>query len=185
MEHEAEAEASTAPVVNMFTVIGDSNVQRNLVDYNCSDREDMRSSQLIPCTSLSTFSGSFAKVRAETTILIISCLSNFLRDSSSSSDPSSRLTETYERIRGVLFPYCESNPDLMVMVAPPQFSREPVWYASSISMAVQMLTTQVFNMSYFPNLHLLPAHPSQVSISLYETFFLYLFRIVFFQVFCQ
>ena len=79
---------SQAPVVNhVVTVIGDSNVQRNLLDFNCGNRAVMRDAQLIPCTSLSVFASCLPKVRAETNLLIISILSNFLRDSESSTDP--------------------------------------------------------------------------------------------------
>jgi len=45
----------------IFSVIGDSNVQRNLVDYNCGTREEMRKAQLIPCTSMTTFAASLGK----------------------------------------------------------------------------------------------------------------------------
>ena len=74
-------------VAGVFSVIGDSNVQRNLLDYNCSGREDMKSAQLIPCTSFAVFAACLAKIRPETNILILSCLSNFLRDSDSAADP--------------------------------------------------------------------------------------------------
>lgn len=155
------AEASV-PVANVFSVIGDSNVQRNLVDYNCANREDMRLAQLIPCTSMSTFAGSLVKIRSDANILIISCLSNFLRDSDSSSDPSSRMTFVLDRFREILFPYCDSNPDLMILVAPPQHSLSPVWYSKSIGLALQLLQSLIFDVSTFPNLHLLPAQVSQV-----------------------
>ena len=73
---------------NVFTVIGDSNVQRNLVEYNCTGRADMSSAQVIPCTSLTTFEACLPRVRAETNILILACLSNFFRDSEATADPS-------------------------------------------------------------------------------------------------
>ena len=78
---------STEPVVLNVSVIGDSNVQRNLVDYNCVARDIMKSAQLIPCTSMTTFSACLPKVRPEANILILSILSNFLRDSDALSDP--------------------------------------------------------------------------------------------------
>ena len=76
-----------AATENLFCVIGDSNVQRNLVEYNCAGREDMRAAQLIPCTSMTTFGHCLTKIRAEVNILILAVLSNFIRDSESTTDP--------------------------------------------------------------------------------------------------
>ena len=79
-------EPQTDVVLN-FSVIGDSNIQRNLVDYNCVTREVMKSAQVIPCTSMSTFAACLPRVRPEANVLILSILSNFVRDSESASDP--------------------------------------------------------------------------------------------------
>jgi len=148
--------------VYLFSVLGDSNVQRNLVDYNCADRDDMRSAQLVPCTSFTTFAGSFQKIRAESNVLIVSCLSNFIRDSESSADPSGRITGVLQAVRDVLLPYCEANPDLNVMVAPPQFSRTPAWYAESIGISQRLLKSIILDASELTNVHLLPTFPSEV-----------------------
>ena len=68
------------------SLIGDSNVQRNLVDYNFRGREIMINAQMLPCTSISTFAGCLTKIRPISNILILSILSNFLRDSEAQSD---------------------------------------------------------------------------------------------------
>ena len=146
----------------VFSLIGDSNIQRNLVDYNCGTREEMRSAQVIPCTSMSTFSGCLPKVRPESTILILSCLSNFLRDSESATDPGVRFTAVFEKFRSILFPFVSSNPDLYILVAPPQYSTTPQWYSSSIGIAIQLLRSMIIETSGFVNLLLLPAFPNQV-----------------------
>jgi len=150
------------PVVYTFSVIGDSNIQRNLVDYNCTDREDIRSSQVIPCTSFTTFLGCFPKVRSETNVLIVSCLSNFVRDSESSTDPSSRISKVLEAVRDVIMPYAEANPDLYLMLAPPQFSRSPVWYAESIGLVQRLVKSIIMDLSCLDNLCLLPSFPDEV-----------------------
>ena len=69
-----------------FSVIGDSNVQRNLVDYNYKGRQVMAQAQMIPCTSLSTFATCLPKIRPEANVLILSILSNFIRDSEPHTD---------------------------------------------------------------------------------------------------
>jgi len=157
-----EDETEDIPPPFIVTVIGDSNIQRNLVDYNCGAREELRSAQVIPCTSLSTFGGCLPKVRLESTVLILSCLSNFLRDSESSSDPSVRITATLETFRSILFPYVDGHPNVFVLIAPPQFSRVPIWYSESLGLAIQLLRSLVIDTSGFNNLQLLPAFSNQV-----------------------
>jgi len=161
METEMDVEAAEQ-LICLFSVLGDSNVQRNLVDYNTTDREDMRGSQVIPCTSMTTFAGCFTKIRSESNVLIISCLSNFIRDSESSVDPTTRVTNTLQAVRDVLLPYCEANPDLQVMLAPPQFSKTPIWYAESIGIVQQLVKSVIMDISSLDNLHLLPAFRSEV-----------------------
>ena len=69
-----------------FSIIGDSNVQRNLVDYNFKGSKVMSQAQLIPCTSFSTFAACLPKIRPEANVLILSILSNFIRDSEPHTD---------------------------------------------------------------------------------------------------
>jgi hypothetical protein len=146
----------------IFSIIGDSNVQRNLVDYNCTGREDMRGAQLVPCTSIAIFEGALSKVRDETNVLIISCLSNFLRDSEPTSEASSRVTSTLEKFRSLLFPYCSTYPDLLVMIAPPQLSRSPTWYFDSFNLIMSLVKSVLMSSCSLENIHLLPSQPQQV-----------------------
>ena len=75
-----------APLLT-FSIIGDSNVQRNLVDYNFNGRQVMVNCQMIPCTSMTTFSSCLPKIRPASNVLVLSVLSNFIRDSEAHSDP--------------------------------------------------------------------------------------------------
>jgi len=162
MSEEDEFDVELAEPKFVFSLIGDSNIQRNLVDYNCGTREEMRAAQVIPCTSMATFAGCLPKVRIESTVLILSCLSNFLRDSDAAADPGVRYTAVLEKFRSILYPFCQAHPDLFILIAPPQYSKAPQWYASSLGNALQLLQSLVIENSGFQNLHLLPAFPNQV-----------------------
>ena len=74
-----------------------------------------------------------------------------------------RITSVYDAVRVVLFPYLDSNPDLHVMLAPPQFSRQPTWYSTSVGLCVELLRSVLLGQSTFSNLHLLPAQVGAVS----------------------
>jgi len=65
----------------IFTLIGDSNVRRNMNDSNCLDRPLMAGAETITCTKLALFPQSLSAVRASSTVCIVSCIPNFLSDS--------------------------------------------------------------------------------------------------------
>jgi len=150
------------PEVYSFSVIGDSNIQRNLVDYNCGTREDMRSAQVVPCPSPPTPPPPPPPPPPASTPPPPPSLSNFIRDSESSADVSVRITSVLEAFRSVLFPYCSANADLSVMIAPPQFSRVPMWYSESLGLILQLIKSLITDVSTFSNLHVLPSFPNQV-----------------------
>ena len=79
----------------------------------------------------------------------------------------------FENFRAVLVPYVESNPDLHVLIAAPQFSRVPSWYSTSLGLCMDLLKRLVLDFSQLPNLHLLPSQVSQVAIPTIFLFHLY------------
>ena len=62
----------------LFTIIGDNNVKRNMTGLNIASREAMKSSQVIDCFATSTFDAALSEVRAETSVLIVATLTEFI-----------------------------------------------------------------------------------------------------------
>ena len=72
---------------------------------------------------LAIFSESLLKVRAETTICIIACLTNFLTssDETTSSSVSGRIEPVLTAIAETLQAACENNPDRFYIVSSPMY----------------------------------------------------------------
>lgn len=65
----------------MYTIIGDANVRRNMTGLNMASREVMKSAEIIDCTLMSSLDASLNAVRAETTVLILASVTEFLLSS--------------------------------------------------------------------------------------------------------
>ena len=65
----------------MYTIIGDANVRRNMTGLNMASREAMKTAEIIDCTLMSNLDASLNAVRAESTILILASITEFLLSS--------------------------------------------------------------------------------------------------------
>jgi len=65
----------------IFTLIGDSNVRRNMNDSNCLDRPLMAGAETITCTKFALFAQSLSAIRGSSNVCVLSCITNFLSDS--------------------------------------------------------------------------------------------------------
>ena len=107
----------------VYSLIGDSNVQRNVSKTSFRASPLLKSAQVIPCGHLAIFSESLLKVRAETTICIIACLTNFITssDETTSSSVSGRIEPVLTAIAETLQAACENNPDRFYIVSSPMY----------------------------------------------------------------
>ena len=60
----------------IFSIIGDSNVRRNMTTLNIGSREVMKSAQIIDFTT--SIDQAFQEVRPESSVCIIACITDLL-----------------------------------------------------------------------------------------------------------
>ena len=65
-------------VSRLFTVIGDANVRRNMIGMNIASRECMKTAQIIDCSALVGLDQALNEVRAESNVLILASVTEFL-----------------------------------------------------------------------------------------------------------
>ena len=106
-----------------YSLIGDSNVQRNVGKTSFRASPLLKASQVIPCGHLAIFSESLRKVRSETSVCIVACITNFVTssDSSTSSSVSGRLEPVLASIMETLRSVCEDNPHRQYLVSSPMY----------------------------------------------------------------
>ena len=68
-------------MAHLFSLIGDSNVQRSMNSTNCRDRPMMSDAQVIPCGRLEVLAEALRQVRQSSNVVILSCVTNFLTSS--------------------------------------------------------------------------------------------------------
>ena len=116
-----------------FSLIGDSNVQRNVSKTSFRACPLSKAAQIIPCGNLEIFSESLQKVRAETSVCIVACLTNFFTsaDASTSSSVSGRIEPVLTRIAEALWAVCEENPNRHYIISSPMYRYRDLWLISN------------------------------------------------------
>lgn len=110
----------------VFSLVGDSNVKRHMSPINRRDRPAMEDAQVIPCSKLSMFQQCLRSVRESSDVCIVSCVSNFLSDTdSSSSSMAQRLDPIYKEFFTKLVEACHANSNRTYFVCPPMFRTFP------------------------------------------------------------
>lgn len=149
-------------LARVFSILGDSNVKNHMNGTNCRDRPAMLEAQVIPCSKLSLFQPCLRSVRDSSTVCMISCLSNFLSDTeTTSSNVSNRLEPVLKDFFAKLVEACTSHPDRTYLVFPPMFRTNPLWYRSAMPEILTMFSTfYAKNALGVSNLHAMPSFPT-------------------------
>jgi len=102
-------------------------------EANCFGRPLMSSAQTILCTKLPLFAQSFVGVKEGTTACIVSCVTNFIADSSEESmEPGQRVDQVLKEFFSIVVDACKNKPDRVVLVCPPMYRQSPIWYRENL-----------------------------------------------------
>ena len=142
-----------------FSVLGDSNVQRNVNKTSIRANPLVKSSQMIPCGHLAVFSEALQKVRPESSICVVACLTNFLTNADGNATAGSRVEPVLQTVLAALQESCEGSPERQYIVSPPMYRLTPVWYREGLP-EVLIAFSQTLGQNRPPNLHLMPSFPT-------------------------
>ena len=145
--------------VRVFTLLGDSNIRGHINKTSCKANPAIRAAQVLTCGHVGIFRETLLKMRPESGVCIISCITNFLSSAVGPESVSQRIDPVLQDIRDVLAEICESNPAKSFLISPPMYRVSPVWYREGLP---EVLTTfsQVLTQEKPPNLHLLSSFPT-------------------------
>ena len=139
-----------------FSLLGDSNIRNIATKTNCRANPVLQSAQIIPCVHRQLLAPALEKVRAETTVCILSCLTNFLTSAEGPSNISQRIEPVLQDVLASLHDQCSSHPDRFYMISPPMYRVAPIWYREGLS-EILAVFSQLFNSDKPDNLILLPS----------------------------
>ena len=118
----------TMSLSRCFSLIGDSNIRRHMNPTNCRDRPLMSGCQVIPCTKMSTLSESLKSIRAETTVCVLSCITNFLTSSTETGVVSHRIVPILQDVLEAVNAASLASPGRSFLISPPMYRKTPLWY---------------------------------------------------------
>ena len=116
----------------LFSIVGDSNIKRHMTPMNCRDRPLMTGAQVLQCGRLEVLSESIKLIRAESTICVLSCVTNFLTSGDGSSNISQRVEPVFLDLLSKLESLRATRPDLQCLVCPPMYRESPIWYRDNL-----------------------------------------------------
>ena len=144
---------------HVFSLIGDSNVRRNINKNSCRGSPFLKACQVIFCGNLENFVPSLGQVRAESSICLISCLTNFIASAEGSGSVAPRVDPVLQEVRDALLAACASKPTIRFMISPPMYRSSPLWYRDGLP---EILThfSQIMNSEKPANMLLLSSFPT-------------------------
>ena len=119
--------------LSAFSILGDSNVKRNMVASTTNGRPLHAGAQILPCGRLSLLSATLEKVRAESDSVVLACITNFITGSfSSESSTTSRVEAIFDSFFSKVVSFCHSRPTTFVFVCSPMYRACPIWYRDDL-----------------------------------------------------
>ena len=116
----------------VFSIVGDSNVKRNISKTNCRACPAMANTQVLSCQRLQLLDDVLGNVRKESNVCVLSCVTNFLTSSEEDPMVSKRVEPVLEEFASVVVAFCTAAPSLTVLVAPPMYRTSPLWYREGL-----------------------------------------------------
>ena len=144
----------------VFTLIGDSNIQRHVNKTSHRASPVLKASQVLFCGHIGIFRESLDKVRSESNVCVFSCFTNFLASADDGPDTvAQRIDPVLQDVRQALDEVCAAFPLVQFLISPPMYRTSPFWYREGLP-EILTLFSQTFYQDRPANLHLLSSFPT-------------------------
>ena len=147
-------------VTNIYSIIGDSNIRRNVTAMNIASRQALATCQVIDCPQLNNLEGALASVRDTSTVCVVSAISELLAHCEDRGSVQASVEHVMTSLAGKLGILCRARSGLSVMLAPPMYRTTPLWYRQHLAELANVFS-EVFSRDKPANLFLLPSFINQ------------------------
>ena len=103
-------------VSRLFTIIGDSNVRRNMTGLNVASRESMKKAQVIDFNGVTPLSDALNVVKKETNVCIVAALTDSLVANGDCGTIFASIDPVLTDICHQLSSFCVANPTMQVPI---------------------------------------------------------------------
>ena len=142
------------PPAQLYTVVGDANIRRNMTNMNAASREAMTTARVIDCLALATLAQALRDVSADTTVLLVQCITSILVSSPDAGSVFGTIDPVLGEFNTLVRGYASSHQAVQVLVAPPMYRPNPVWYRRHLPQVAQQFS-HVLSAMKPKNLHLM------------------------------
>ena len=146
----------TQPPPHKFSLLGDSNIRQHFNKTSCRVSPMLKDAQVLPCGHLALLAPCMEKIRPESTIVILSCMTNFLASVDGPPTVALRVQPVLQDVLALLQDQCSTYPDRFFMISPPMYRTAPIWYREGLS-EIMSVFSQTFSTDKPDNLILLPS----------------------------
>ena len=147
-------------ITSVYSVIGDSNIRRNMTSMNVASRQVMAECEVIDCPPLSNLEDAFASVRKESTVCIFQASTQLLVAAADVGTFLSTIETLLHELAAKVTVFCRARSSMMIMVCPPMYRPWPLWYRHHLP-EVASTFSQVFSRIDLPNILMLPSFINQ------------------------
>ena len=120
----------------------------------------MSTTHVLLCNRLDVLASSLRNVKRDSTVCVLSCITNFLTSSEDvASTISHRVDPVLDDFFSKIVAECESYPDRYYLVAPPMYRQSPTWYRDGLPEVLTCFSASAKRHSR-PGLGLLPSFPT-------------------------
>ena len=120
----------------------------------------MSSAQVLVCGRREIFAQSLRSVKRETTVCVVSCVSNFLTSSDdTTSTISLRVDPIFDEVFSAVLVECETFPSRHYLLCPPMYRQSPLWYRDNLAEVMRRFSAASKRFSH-ANMRLMPSFPS-------------------------
>ena len=147
-------------ITNVYSIVGDSNIRRNMTSMNIASRQTMSSCQVLDCPGLQELEGVLASIRDSSTVCVFSAISELLVHCEDRGSVQSSVEHVMTSLSAKLSILCKARSALNVMLAPPMYRTAPVWYRNHLAELADVFS-KTFSRDKPPNLFLLPSFINQ------------------------
>jgi hypothetical protein len=127
---DVQADATVPKLI--FAVVGDSNVKRNVTQFNCRSCPDLGEAQILVCNRAELLDEVLTKIEPSVNVCILSCITNFLTSSAEDSNISKRIEPVLKSFSEAVRKVSSARSSIRFIVAPPMYRKTPVWFRDGL-----------------------------------------------------
>ena len=147
--------------VRVFTLLGDANIRKYVNKTSRRASQDIKGAQVLSCGQFEIFRDTLEKIRSESDVCIVSCLTSFLTNAEGpdTNTVSQLIDPVLQDIREVLDEVCVANPEVQYLISPPMYQSSPVWYREGLPEVLTSFSA-VMSQDKPANLNILASFPT-------------------------